>query len=633
MQVERFQNLVSRLEHESAAAPGLYRAKVAALAVLGFGILLLLMGAVSISLLLVLGLVVAAAFNGSAVLFWLWGLGKLFLVLALPVLLLVRNASRALFVRLPAPQGREVQPAEAPTLFASLSEMRARMKGPRFHHVLLLDSSNAAVVQRPAFGLIGWPRNYLLLGLPLLEAMPPEEALAVVAHEYGHLAGSHGRFSAFIYRLRLTWSTVQGYVEHIQGWLGRLIAPMVHWYVPYFNAYTFVLARADEYAADAASADLVGAANVAHALKRVDLVGSRHKRFMQQTLQRIGHDPQPPTDLLQRWAAAAADAPPEADARRWLSEALDREGQVNDTHPTLRARLAALMAVAEGDDEPPPPLQGPSAAQAWFGDQVKLLRKEFETRWADQLAQPWGERHAQSQQQRLRLQELRALAERNDDQEIERLNLTLLLEPEVDLRDTLAAWNAAHADHAQGLFLEGMTRLDKGESEGLALLERTIALDPEATRPACVRALAFLAERPQQDAADTWAALYRAREQLEAVRDQQLRRIEGGDTLVDAGFNGHQLQALRLRLDTQALQGDVEEAYLARRLIPADPNAVQLLLGIKLSFDAILHRRQAEVLRRLSEIDWGVPLVVVTLEDHHLPLLTKFEQLPNAKLV
>jgi hypothetical protein len=51
--------------------------------------------------------------------------------------------------------------------------MRRQMKGPRFHRVLVVDEVNAAVVQRPAFGLVGWPRNHLLLGLPLLEALSP----------------------------------------------------------------------------------------------------------------------------------------------------------------------------------------------------------------------------------------------------------------------------------------------------------------------------------------------------------------------------------------------------------------------------------------------------------------------------
>jgi len=44
-------------------------------------------------------------------------------------------------------------------LFDAMDRMRERMKGPRFHHVLITDDVNAAVVQRPAFGLFGWPRN------------------------------------------------------------------------------------------------------------------------------------------------------------------------------------------------------------------------------------------------------------------------------------------------------------------------------------------------------------------------------------------------------------------------------------------------------------------------------------------
>jgi len=320
MDVDRFKKLVARLEEESAADPRLYRLKVAALTLLGFGILALLIGAVGFGLVLILGLCVAVAASGGGALLLLLKFGKLVFLLVIPLWFLVKSAVKALFIRLPAPQGREITRLEAPALFAALDRMRHQMNGPRFHHVLVVDDVNAAVVQRPAFGLVGWPRNYLLLGLPLLEAMPPEEALAVVAHEYGHLAGSHGHFSAFIYRLRHTWATVQDYTDHIQGWLGRLVAPLVRWYAPYFNAYTFVLARADEYHADAASAELVGTAHAAHALKRVNLVAPLHQRFMQKTFDRIDHEAQPPQDLMHRWAAQATQAT--ADAERvagWMT--------------------------------------------------------------------------------------------------------------------------------------------------------------------------------------------------------------------------------------------------------------------------------------------------------------------------
>lgn len=220
MDADRFKQLVSRLEAESAAAPMSYRLKVAALTLLGFAILALLFASVGLGLVVLVGIAVALLFSGGSALLLLLKLGKLLIFLAIPLWFLVKSGVQALFVRLPAPQGREITRADAPVLFGALDRMRRQMRGPRFHHVLVVDEVNAAVSQRPAFGLVGWPRNHLLLGLPLLEGLSPDEALAVVGHEYGHLAGSHGHFSAFIYRLRHTWGTVQAYTDQIQGWLG-----------------------------------------------------------------------------------------------------------------------------------------------------------------------------------------------------------------------------------------------------------------------------------------------------------------------------------------------------------------------------------------------------------------------------
>jgi Zn-dependent protease with chaperone function len=238
LDIDRFKQLVARLERESAAAPGAYRAKVAALTLLGFGILLLFLAAAGAGLVVLAGFAVFVALTGGKALIVLIKGSKLFLLLAIPLWFLIKNGIAALFVRFPPPEGREIRRNEAPALFAEIDRMRRVMNGPRFHHVLIVDDVNAAVVQRPAFGLIGWPRNYLLLGLPLLEGMAPLEALAVVAHEYGHLASADGHFGAFIYRLRHTWGTIETAFERIPGWMGRLMTPLLHWYVPYFNAYT-----------------------------------------------------------------------------------------------------------------------------------------------------------------------------------------------------------------------------------------------------------------------------------------------------------------------------------------------------------------------------------------------------------
>lgn len=632
MEIEKFKGLVARLERESEAAPGRYRAKVAALALLGFGILALLLGAVGFGLLLIVGFAIAVALSGGTALLLLLKFGKVLIFLAIPLWFLVKSAVQALFVRLPAPQGREITRSEAPALFASLDRLRAAMKGPRFHHVLVVDEVNAAVVQRPAFGLVGWPRNYLLLGLPLIESLPAEEALAVVAHEYGHLAGSHGRFSAFIYRLRHTWGTVQGFTDHVQGWLGRAVAPLVRWYAPYFNAYTFVLARADEYQADAAAAELVGRSHAAHALKRVNLVAPRHERFMRETYERIVHEPQPPADLMQRWAAQAGAAPAAAEASRWLADALDREGHPMDTHPTLRARLAALAAPGEALPEPPPAVAGEPAARLWLGPLLETLRQEFQARWADQVAAPWRERHEQARQDRARLDELRALAEPDAAQQIERIHLALRLEPEADQREALAAFNAAHPDHALGLFLEGGARLDHGDDTGLALLERAIDIDPEATKPACERAFGFLGERRDKAAADRWAERWRERDALETARARQLEQFDASHALEPHGLDAETLAALKARLGPQALE-HVAAAWLARRVIPADPRVKQLVLGLQLTWWGRQRGKGQAVVDRLAAIEWPVPIVFVVMEGNFAKLKKRIAAIADARLV
>ena len=103
MDVDRFKQLVSRLETESASAPGAYRAKVAALALLGFGILALLFASVGFGLVVLAGIALALLFSGGGALILLLKLGKLLFLLAIPLWYLVKSGVQALFIRLPAP--------------------------------------------------------------------------------------------------------------------------------------------------------------------------------------------------------------------------------------------------------------------------------------------------------------------------------------------------------------------------------------------------------------------------------------------------------------------------------------------------------------------------------------------------
>jgi hypothetical protein len=180
----------------------------------------------------------------------------------------------------------------------------------------------------------------------------------------------------------------------------------------------------------------------------------------------------------------------------------------------LRARLSALSADPDILQALPPAVSGPTASQAWFGAGLDALRMELQQRWAAEVAEGWAERHAETQAQRKLLSGLRALADNeaapDATRDLEILRLTMKLEPDTDLRQAFADYNAAHPDEPHGLFLEGCVRLDHDEPEGLDLLDRAMELDPGAIRPGCERAYAFLMKRGETVLALSYEARWHA---------------------------------------------------------------------------------------------------------------------------
>ena len=93
-------------------------------------------------------LAIAALLGGAVVsIVWLKAAGvKVAFVVAVFLWLVMK----ALWIRLRPPEGTEVAPKEAPELFRMIEELRRELRAPRFHHVLVTDDFNAAVVQDPA---------------------------------------------------------------------------------------------------------------------------------------------------------------------------------------------------------------------------------------------------------------------------------------------------------------------------------------------------------------------------------------------------------------------------------------------------------------------------------------------------
>lgn len=397
MNDDEFGWMVTRLENQAANAPRAFRVKVILISIAAYAALFL--NLVLIALLLAWAIFHMREHGASRLSIAVGALG----LVTVPVFWVT---VRALLTPLPPPGGRAVTRAEAPVLFDLLDKMRVKLGGPPIHHVLVDQEYNACIAQRPRWGLAGPSVNYLVIGLPFLFGQGTTEMLAVIAHEYGHLCGAHGSMSARIYRQRLIFHEVHARIVHTAGasFWHALMVKAFDAFMPYYNAYTFVLSRQDEYEADRAAARMAGAPAAATGLIRSTLLGQWFYQHFWAGLYRQADTRDSPSFMPykamatafrlshEEWASAAS-----------LQAAWRRESNVADTHPCLRARVQAL------GQQPvlPTPLQRSSAATL-LGDLGERLAEEFDRTWWREQSAGWTERHRHVTRSQARLHTLRA---------------------------------------------------------------------------------------------------------------------------------------------------------------------------------------------------------------------------------
>ena len=551
---------------------------------------------------------------------------------------------KALLIRIPPPKGVPVTRAEAPALFTLLDDLRKQLRSVPFHHVLVVPEHNAAVVQVPRLGVLGWSRNYLLLGLPLLEAHSPEEVRAVLAHEFAHLSRAHGRFSHWIYRLRRSWEKVfQEFSRpQVEGQvsLRPLVIKCVDYFWPRFNAHAFVFSRANEYEADAVAARLAGAEHLASALTRGALQDRvLDQKFWPDLWQLANTEAAPPPGVFTRLRDSLRQEPPLPDRVKWTTEAFRRATTNADTHPCLTDRLRALQHLPPGQPGDSPPsarASEPSAAETFFGPALSEIRVRVEELWRKHVLKNWEARHAKAAALSHRLASLEqavggkaADADSLWDKACVLLDLKGKEEAEPLIRQVLAL----RPDHVAANFHLGRILLEEGRDEGEELLERVMAEDEELVPQACALLHHHHRRGGRPGRLRELDARMDAYEKNLAASRAERREVTASDPLIPHGLSEPELDVLRKTLGAEP---ELSHAELARKDLRHFPKQKLFLLCV--------HRRHPW--HRLPDSDADQILVNRISQKMQLPgrvlvfsrsggfsgLARKLSRLPNAEV-
>lgn len=545
MKQGEFDDLVGRLERSAASDPRAYHIKLGAFAALGYLYVIVIL----LLLVVLVGGLIASVFYDK-------GPALIVAKLVIPVVVLIGLVARSLWVRLDAPSGLEASRSAFPRLFDLIDEVRAATQAPRAHVVLLNADFNAAVVQVPRLGLFGWQRNYLLLGLPLMQQLSVDEFKAVLAHEFGHLSGAHGRFGAWIYRVRVFWDRIANMLQQEQHWGSFLFVPFFSWYAPKFAAWSFVKARQQEYEADRLAAETTGVGNIASALVRIQLKGEELNNQFWPGVFAAAADSDVPVAQPYRALATPERRRFLADAPRTLERVLARNTSTADTHPCLRERIVALAA----DPVAPDPADQ-SAAEALFGPALDELIQRFDQDWCRAVEFSWRERHAFVARTRERLAALDA-RELDESEMEERAHL---VESVHGGEQALPLWEALlrrNPGHVGASLASGRLLLASGDEAGFPLLEYAMKRDPAAILPGCNAIVGYLHAHGRNQEARDYIDRFNERHAHEqnVLMERQVLRVDDS-----YGPHGMPRELLDVLLERIAANPAVKRAYLAQK--------------------------------------------------------------------
>jgi Peptidase family M48 len=353
---------------------------------------------------------------------------------------------RALWCKFEEPQGLHIQADDAPLLFDALTRIRSKVKGPQIDKVYLDNEFNASISQYPRWGIFGGTANYLTIGLPLLMAVDRQRVLAILAHEYGHLRGDHGRFAAWIYRTRVSWAKLHHSLQDDQGPVAAATQTFLRWYFPRFSAKTFALARQDEYEADRIAGRLLGKDVTASALTEIEIKGDWLVQKFWPNHWRTAATQALPLGPYSAMRKQLLLAPEPVFAQESLRSALKRISNLQDTHPVLRDRIESLEA-SKGL-----PVWSTKSAIDLLGSKLPQWITHFDQQWCKENATEWKLHHAYMGRVIARIDILSSrTGHHNVDELVESADLRRRLDPQAEVHDYYAQALHLAPSHAGAL--------------------------------------------------------------------------------------------------------------------------------------------------------------------------------------
>jgi len=167
-------------------------------------------------------------------------------------LLISVQLSYRMFVTRPVPAvGFTMPESKIPKVYEVIQKVQSHFKRPVIHRVIISANYELDIVKTPRWMLPVWSGNTLVIGLPLMICLSPEQFEHMLARRIGQYSKKHNMMTNWLYQLNGIWqqySYIYGKQKSVESVILKLFYTM---YSALYKKFSVYAARSDEFNADA----------------------------------------------------------------------------------------------------------------------------------------------------------------------------------------------------------------------------------------------------------------------------------------------------------------------------------------------------------------------------------------------
>jgi len=382
------------------------------------------------------------------------------------------------------PGGLPISIDNAPKLIHLIEKIQSQSNSTKIHRIRITDKYDINIIRTPKNGFPFAFTNTLLIGLPLMQSLSPDELNTAMLREIAHIKNPYKRASSWFFLLRQVWCQYR--IAHQSTWKLHNIIMRVFfsWYSPLFKMLSQGAARAEELAVDSYCLKFIDKVTLIEMITINGISEYYLDNYFWPHLYNKAYKHKVPPYLP--YTSLETNLHTKLDneiAESWLEKALTSENNQAE-FPNLKQRMANLDL--KHIMMPAPVME--SSAHYFLEDTLKIVTQQMDKTWLMAHQFDWQQKFKAGEQERIQLSKFQSQVESGYLSDLKTWEYILLIKKYISKNDALLLYIKIlklQPRDARINFDIGRSLLNNMDELGIKALEKSMQQDPSYTVISC----------------------------------------------------------------------------------------------------------------------------------------------------